>query len=502
MTTRSINSRFYGNLGVFRQIAPKLYRNESGRTYLLGEGSVGGKGEGHIFLDRICDRHCFSVPAPTIIVCNDFPGLPPVPLTAERKRQYPKIASDTVKAIIDVARSTGLPKELIMRSSAVIEDQMGQTAAGIFRSLSASLDFTRDTVPAFEITDFAGKINEVAASLTGADSLAYHELRGLLELTPLALLLQPMIGSYWFNNELYGPHLSGIMNTATPGLVKMATVVGLGEVAVGPAGAGVFCAYSYNGEVQKYQAGLPRFSTFSRRGKPDVVSLFDINFRSVHNRILDDETAGEQLVPLAVKISEEVGMPLDFEWAWVKGEPVHLLQVRPLKTKQKSFPKPQVSQSQKLLETEWAIGQGEATINHVIIADEREGVLFRHLIGETAKRYSDNLLLLLRDEQNPANGIKYSTYCWSKAVILADCQADRFSGSGLQHLALNIHDEAKIVLYAEGDNFKRTLEKEGKLVEEIPAPYDGQGAIKVYALNQSVKVAADDENGWGMVYFG
>lgn len=501
MLTREINSRTFGKLGPYNQVQSGLYRSQSGRVYIMGQGRVGGKGEGHLFLDAMCDRFGYQIPVPTIILCDDVFGLPSLPL--EGNHQFPPLDQEIVAYVLDIARMIGMPREVVFRSSDVIEDQFCQTAAGIFHSMLAVFDSTDE----YYRDVFLQKLHRVASSVMRDDSLVYHAVHGYQTLEPIAILIQKLVGSYWlqgFQDSSFGPHLAGIMNTATPGLIKFSSVLGLGETAVGPAGAGDFIVYDDQGEEILDIDGNRTESMFFSNGGTTSISTGNLSFRQYGSaRLCNSRVPMEALLPVAKQLQAEVGQPLDFEWAWVKGEPVYLLQIRPLRQKLAFFPRPEVASQNVLLNTEWAMGQGSTTVSQLIVVDQRQAreCFWGDILVDMNKQYPGSLLLFLVDEQNAGYGIGYSTVARSKAVVIANNSArSREHGSGLQHLALNLHDEGRILLYTEGYQIGDKLMGQGELLEEKNDLF-GQGAtVKVFQLRQPITVAADDEHAWGMIF--
>jgi hypothetical protein len=467
----------------------------------MGEGRVGGKGEGHLFLDTMCDRFGYQIPAPTVILCDDVFGLPALPL--EDNHRFPPLDQKIVARVLDVARMVGMPSEVALRSSAVIEDQLGQTAAGIFHSELACYEPTND----FYREAFLRKLQTVASSVMGGNSLVYHDVHGYQTLEPIAILMQRLVGSYWlkgFHDDYFGPHLAGVMNTATPGLIKFSAVLGLGNTAVGPSGAGAFIVYDDQGKEILDIDGNITESMFFSNGEAMPISMLNTSFRQYGiASLLYDRTLMEALIPVAQQLQAEVGQPLDFEWAWVKGERVYLLQVRPLKPKLAYLPKPEVASQDVLLDAKWVMGQGTATISQLIVVDPRQAraCFWGDILVDINKRYPGSLMLFLVDEQNAGHDIRYSTLARSKAVVIANNPArSREHGSGLQHLALNLHDEGGILLYTESYQIGDRLMGQGELIEERTDMVGDGATVKVFQLSQPLTVAADDEHAWGMIF--
>ncbi|MBI5701308.1 hypothetical protein HZC34_05650 [Candidatus Saganbacteria bacterium] len=79
MAFRVITSEIYGNLGRFERVRPGLFRSESGRVHVLGNGNPNGKGEGTLFLDHAKYTDAvtgYDVPR-SLVVCDDYFGIHP-----------------------------------------------------------------------------------------------------------------------------------------------------------------------------------------------------------------------------------------------------------------------------------------------------------------------------------------------------------------------------------------------------------------------------------------
>lgn len=496
---RTIISRTWGRSFDFQEIGPKLYASPSRRVYLIGDGLVGGKGEGLIFLDSVCDRFRFQIPDKSLIACNDFFELPEAPLkTNPIKDQLNQVK---IKLLIDTIRQLGFPSTLAIRSSAAIEDQLGQTAAGIFHTSLGNFEFA----DRWGTMNFAREVQQVIKSAYSSNATTYHDIRGYQTMPPLAIIIQSLVGNCWLQSipTYFAPHFSGIFNTATPEKIKFAVVVGFGNATVANTGAGLYLAFDRQGNTVDIREGLRKADSFLDLKGGQLVDLFYINLCDSQHHMkahLYDLNIDNPLLPIIKLLQQETGFPLDGEWAIMRDKPPYIHQLRPISQKMESFPKPKIAPEQVVFEESWAIGQGEKTIDTLIVADATRGEYVDPAILELTKKYPRNMLVYLSDLPDPSSQLTYHLFARSPVGCLVSfSNKERWHGSGLQHFALNFRDEEKLFLYSEDRTLPNRLSALGQLIDSRNGPMWGN-KTNVYYLAEPIRVAADDEVPWGMIF--
>ncbi|OGC07894.1 hypothetical protein A3F86_03120 [candidate division WOR-1 bacterium RIFCSPLOWO2_12_FULL_45_9] len=492
--TRNLSSEIYGQLGTFRQLEwSDLWQSESGRVYLLGNGGVGGKGEGAIFLDRTSEELGFMVPR-TLIVCEDFFRIHPQPV--ENPALLGDLAPQSVSDIIKLLQKLGFSQFLAFRSSAPIEDQIGQTAAGVF-----STRF--NAKPGDDSASFGRNLLEVYNSTYSDVAAAYYQRRGNLKIPPLSVIIQELVGNDWtYPPSSFFPALAGIVNTASPNKTRVVTVRGFGLTAVSIAGLGITHTFNHDLGLIGKEGVLPQiyYVDKSEGGMASADALPPYSGRDPQSFIERD------LAKLGLSIQKRIGHPVDVEWALGEDSRPYLLQVRPVKPKAGIVPKPKTSAENILLNTNDVIGRGSKTFNHAIIADLNfEARLPEQDIKELFSSYPDALFIYIADVNSrftPQDLRKLILLYGAQAVIVIDRGGEFHKfGSGLQHIALNAADEDTLLLYFAGNTIPDNLVKNlGRRVREISFGSTGEDGLEVYKLFQPLYVAADDEYKWGMVY--
>ena len=220
----------------------------------IGEGSLGGKGRGLAFLDRIIKRHPelnqyegaqVSIPK-TVVLCTDF-----FDEFMEKNNLYPIALSDAPdEEILQHFLRAQLPDSLIadfftffdaikspiaVRSSSLLEDSHYQPFAGIYSTYM--IPYLDDKYEMLRM--LACAIKGVYASVYYKDSKAYMiATQNVIDQEKMAVILQEVVGRQY--GDRYYPTFSGVLRslnyypigdeTAEEGIASLA--LGLGKYIV------------------------------------------------------------------------------------------------------------------------------------------------------------------------------------------------------------------------------------------------------------------------------
>ena len=193
----------------------------------IGEGSLGGKGRGLAFLDRIIKRHPelnqfegaeVSIPK-TVVLCTDF-----FDEFMEKNNLYPIALSDASnEEILQHFMKAQLPDSLIadfftffdavkspiaVRSSSLLEDSHYQPFAGIYSTYM--IPYLDDKYEMLRM--LACAIKGVYASVYYKDSKAYMlATQNVIDQEKMAVILQEVVGHQY--GDLYYPTFSGVLRS-------------------------------------------------------------------------------------------------------------------------------------------------------------------------------------------------------------------------------------------------------------------------------------------------
>ena len=220
----------------------------------IGDGSLGGKGRGLAFLDRIIKRHPelnqfegtqVSIPK-TVVLCTDF-----FDEFMEKNNLYPIALSDAPdEEILQHFLRAQLPDSLIadfftffdavkspiaVRSSSLLEDSHYQPFAGIYSTYM--IPYLNDRYEMLRM--MACAIKGVYASVYYRDSKAYMTAtQNVIDQEKMAVILQEVVGKQY--GDHYYPTFSGVLRslnyypigdeTAEEGIASLA--LGLGKYIV------------------------------------------------------------------------------------------------------------------------------------------------------------------------------------------------------------------------------------------------------------------------------
>jgi len=193
----------------------------------IGDGSLGGKGRGLAFLDRIIKRHPelnqyqgarVSIPK-TVVLCTDF-----FDEFMEKNNLYPIALSDASdEEILQHFMRAQLPDSLIadfftffdavkapiaIRSSSLLEDAHYQPFAGIYSTYM--IPYLNDKYEMLRM--LACAIKGVYASVYYKDSKAYMlATQNVIDQEKMAVILQEVVGHQYGN--FYYPSFSGVLRS-------------------------------------------------------------------------------------------------------------------------------------------------------------------------------------------------------------------------------------------------------------------------------------------------
>ena len=239
-----------GVVAVFRRDRFDRYSNFA----RIGEGSLGGKGRGLAFIDRMVKHHpelndwdntTVMIPK-TVVLCTDI-----FEQFMDQNALYPLALSDAPDSVIlDAFRKAVLPESLLadceafinatrcpiaVRSSSLLEDSHYQPFAGIYATYM--IPYLDDHGEMLRM--LADAIKGVYASVYYADSKAYMQAtRNVIDQEKMAVILQEVVGTQ--HADRYYPAISGVGRSlnyyplgeerADEGIVNLA--LGLGKYIV------------------------------------------------------------------------------------------------------------------------------------------------------------------------------------------------------------------------------------------------------------------------------
>lgn len=233
-----------GVVAVFRKGRFDYYSNFA----RIGEGSLGGKGRGLAFVDKmikenpICDNfYGVSIQIPrTVVLCTDLfdrfmadNGLYPVALSDAKDEEIlqrfldaelPASLLEDLLALIDVVK-----RPLAIRSSSLLEDSHYQPFAGIYSTYM--IPYVEDPVKMLDLLSSA--VKGVYASVFYAASKAYMTATSnVIDQEKMAVIIQEVVGENY--GSYYMPSFSGVGRSLNyyP-LEHEKTEDGVAEIAIG-----------------------------------------------------------------------------------------------------------------------------------------------------------------------------------------------------------------------------------------------------------------------------
>ena len=502
-----IPSKIYGQLGPLEQWRGNIARSQSQRVHAVGPGAVGGKGAGTIFLDQVEHQQLvsgYSVPR-SVILCNDFFGvdLQPIDNPAQIGALDPRKMAD----LFALLEELHFPQVLALRSSALVEDQLGHPAAGKFLTEFHGLPLKSEA----SRQRFTDKLLAVMNSAYSTEARDCWKMMGYDQIPPLSVIVQEVVGREWESVPRYFfPGIAGIVQTSLRTRVPVATVVGLGLAAVGDKGLGIRHDFTIN------EGGLTVYGMY--QGKLNWDDLFAIDLLAGDVARFDGE-AGKKFLPkarrsdfgqfifsgcqislaeISLRLEKLVGQALDVEWVSPDGHHLYLVQARPM-TKRSLIEKSVVKPENVLLESNDVFGYGTRDFNHII---DVLGRVPKGEIKRLAEKYPRSLIVYAKRvvENETFRQISERILPYVDTIVVRDLARIHAPGTGMQHLAIDKIETKKILLYCEDLDFKNELLAQGTVIEKGNESWSVTNSIEVIQFASPIKVAADDEAGWGMVY--
>ena len=508
MTIRKLTSRTWGDLGELRLVQPKLYQSASGRAFLLGS-DPGGKGEGLFCLDKTL-KIISSLDAPPrfLVLGKDVSGLPHYSLTGLPGKI--DLSPATIVKVINTINEIGFSHTLAIRSSAQVEDQIEHTAAGVFRTEFHGLPLVDED----SIRSFIDKLEAVYASAYSEKAVRFWKWLGYTEIPPLSVIIQEVAGKQWeYAPRYFLPAISGIANTASRKEVKVATVLGLGPSAVGERGLGILHKFA----IEEDGRGIGE--TRMHRGNLNLSDIYALDLESGNAANISGEVAShffpvEYLIKLkdnfpviqliaagySQYFEKTTGHPVDIEWASRNGTDLSLVQIRPI-SKKATIAKPEVAPENIILNSRGVFGQVQKEYDHIIFLDfSCEVYPQEEDIRSLSRKYPRGLFIYsTRLTQVHNQAFLINVLPFTDVLIVQDYEMNHVTGTGMQHLALSCQDEKKSIIYSQDAELYDKIGKLSSLVE-VSGDYS-IGTITVHRPRQPLRLAADDEAGWALLYF-
>lgn len=490
-----LTSRIYRNLGRVEPVRPGLRRSESGRVHLLGEGLLGGKGEGTLVLDHARHKGMvsgYSVPR-SLVLCESFSANP-------RRNEV----------LFETLRELGFHRALAIRSSSPFEDQLGQTAAGIFATEFHALPLDTDESRA----QFAAKLTAVYESANSERARAYLQRRCLVN-HPLSVVIQEVVGSEWqYAPQYFMPAIAGITNTSLRKSVRTAAVLGLGLSAVKDEGLGRLYRLpilqndpmrvshnrnGYTGDFNSRDVSCLDLTSgqVTRLQNEASVRLFpdDYLYCDLERQFSEIPVTLSRIALMFERLCE---FPVDIEWASQNGkwDDLSLLQIRPI-SKRPEIARPKVMPENVLFESKNLLGYGEKSFDYVIFV---MNFISSPFLKKMVEKFPRSLIVYqprrLDVRTTPLESESMLT-CTDACVFIDPNPSEHFPGTGMQHLALNLADENKIVVLV-GPEATKAIRSKGKLLEDSCSLFGNMAFI--YSFGSPIHLAADDDAGWAMVW--
>jgi len=290
---------------------------------------IGGKARGLYFLLAHARRLGYKVPKFLAVQNGFWDILSYTTIEVAKERRYrEKLITDIepgkIAQIQKVRYIVNFNPRLAIRSSSTLEDTINSPAAGIFKTKYYAFGKSND------FGAFRAVLLEVLNSTYGRKANAYFRLMGYKNIPPLATVIQELVGKKWeFAPGWFFPLVSGVINTADPDKIKIATVYGFGHTAVK--------GYRTTSHVIDKKAiehvSIPQTEfPFSTALDQNNELHYDCAF--LPNDLALAPTLHQRLASIALELETAMGQALDIEWASPDGKEIYLLQCRPIKQNQ------------------------------------------------------------------------------------------------------------------------------------------------------------------------
>lgn len=517
---RIVKSPIFGNMSFSKQ-SSGLYSADSGKVHLLGNGEAGGKGAGVSYLDVM--QHYFTIyqTSRAIGLCEDYFRLPEQPIDGPRFVAPSQMRDDCLDLLFKVMESLNFADEIVIRSSSQIEDQIGMTCAGKFKSEVHCLGVDSDQGK----LGFINKLLEVLNSAYSNKAVRAYKRAGYTKIPPMPVVIHEAKGQEWEHVEqAFFPLYSFTANTSSVNFIRFAYAFGFGRAVAN----GLTQTDYYNRilELQKTEGRknrsineneylyfinyennkLERREFFHYIRSVDAINdFFQKRCGNVENRgnILSRTTA-----PLALRFEQELGLPVELEGAccfYEQSSPT-FLQIRPVR-KTGILEKPKIDQKQILAQTDKVLGEASRPFSRIVIAtdDDFAFELLLKDLEKMGKKYPGSLLVLDACVTKSFKDYLRILLEYYDGVIVSDrSKKHNFgSGDGLSHFALNIMDEEKLVLYFKYGSLTDIISYfiDGDLLEDINiSKRHIELSVQVIKLEKEFTLSGNQEDQWGMIY--
>lgn len=509
MTVCKLSSKIWGDLGELRQVQANLYRSASGRAYLLG-GNPGGKAEGLFSLDK--NREVMpGLEVPRFLVLgNDVSGLPHYSIA--RPPETIDLDPATIVKVINTINDIGFSHALAIRSSAQVEDQIGQTAAGVFQTEFHGLPLVEED----SIRSFINKLESVYASAYTERAVHFWKRLGHNEIPPISVIIQECVGKQWeYAPRYFLPALAGITNIASRKLVKAATVVGFGLSAVDHRGLGILHKLPIIGDGTHVYHARNKY-----KGKLNIDDLQCLDLSSGNLVGLSYERA-EKMFPkeflkqlqwnfpgiqmdtahLALLYENMYGHAVEVEWASTDGVNPVIVQIRPIQ-KKGLIAIPDIPAGDIIFKSDSIFGQADKKYDHIIQIDFPLSTFPEDKDIQSLSIKYPNSLFVYTTYIATGNDLAIANDIlpYIDGLIVQDSNRDHITGTGLQHLALSCYDERKAIVWTDDNKIFRRIQVNSEQIERV-AIYGDFAGYSVYKPKSPVRLAGDDEQAFAMLYF-
>ncbi|MFH1541464.1 MAG: PEP/pyruvate-binding domain-containing protein [bacterium] len=515
--SRIIKSAIYRELGPYQAVKRQVFASETRNVHLVGEGDVGGKGIGTLVLHRQRENW-FTYHTPrSVILCEDALGLPVKDI--ESPNSITAISIEKIEEVVTLLRELDFQPAIAIRSSAQVEDGAALSTAGRFRTEFHALPLNDHA----SIRAFTEKLLRVCNSAYSNQALPYWQRGGYQEIPPMPVVIQEVVGGQWsYAPRYFLPAISGLLRVLPHDIALKTTVVGLGLSAVQDAGLGLSRRFVIDPHRQARNQAV---HMYDERGSVNLQDLFALDLEAGDLVRLRGQEA-EQLYPeeihrtlwsfvvsdmgadVALAFNKTFGRRFEFEWAHHPNHGFSLVQVRPV-VRTAKIAKPEVSPENIILSTDNVLGAGRASFDHLIVFEQNRKVSRVPIerVESLYKTYPNSLFVQVGEVTGvTACGIEENVFPFASAAVVSDTVDSIIhqQGSGVQHLAVRFLNEEKVMIYtglAEGRFWQRP---EMSLLKFIPLDCmsTSRQYIYVYSISRPVHVAADAEEGWGMVWLG
>lgn len=466
-----------------------LYEENRGRVFLAGDGPEGAKAGGLVDLNAIGEN---------VKRCVGF--------REDFFRRY------SISDVIDTVRVLHFIPQLAIRSSAQVEDQLGRPAAGIFESKLGVYPLDTEDGKRRFVRDF----EFVKSSAYTEKAERFWQAAGYTAIPPLPVIVQEVEGKQWEHAPGYFfPALSGIANTSFYSQIRVAMVFGLGHAAV-KKGWGVLWKFDREGGGPMPSGADNDIVWVLNREEEELLTKGEVSTLvwSMKRGKLELVETVKRVFQAAQRVEGCFGHSVDIEWASSEGKEIALLQARPVR-KRTPVPKPEVKNENIIVQSTEVLGWGEKKgIKQIIyICCDYSGPFLEKRVVAILKKYPESVVVWRTNviEDMREEILEYA-FSYTDTLIIDDINDVHGYGfssdapkTGLGHTMLGLIEEGKILIMIEQDDTKGfSVEKFNGLpqIESLSIQREDKDLIQVqvYAVPGSLRVAADDEAGWGMVY--